>query len=86
MTLKVGDAIAKFPKLLHLVRGDVETPIAHPCPASSPQADRILFLNEGRLIALAVSSPAAVLVVNDADAREPAPDGARRIVLTSVNS
>jgi UDP-3-O-[3-hydroxymyristoyl] glucosamine N-acyltransferase len=86
MTLKVGDAIAKFPKLLRLVRGDAETPIAQPCSASSPQADCILFLNDRRLIAQAVSSPAAVLVINDADAREPALDGARQTVLQSPNA
>lgn len=86
MTLKVGDAIAKFPKLLRLVRGDAETPIAQPCPASSPQADCILFLNDRRLIAQAVSSPAAVLVVDDADAREPALDGAQQTVLQSPSA
>lgn len=86
MTLTVADAIAKFPKLLRLVRGDAATPIAQPCAASRPQAGRMLFLNERRLIARAVRSPATVLVVNDADVREPALDGARQTVLQSPNA
>lgn len=68
MTVKVSDIIEHFPTLLRLLRGDAGTEILRPCSPSAPAPGCILFLNQRRLIADAVASPASVLVIADADA------------------
>jgi UDP-3-O-[3-hydroxymyristoyl] glucosamine N-acyltransferase len=85
ISINVGDLVDAFPKLLSILRGGVETPIGLPCPATQPQAGCILFLHDRRLIAEAVSSPAAVLVVNNTDIGEPVLAGARQAVLQSLS-
>jgi UDP-3-O-[3-hydroxymyristoyl] glucosamine N-acyltransferase len=83
MTVRVSDIIENFPKLLRLLRGDAQTRVSRPCPPSVPEPGCILFLNEHRLIADAVSSPASVLVVSDADADDGALEGATQTLLRS---
>ena len=83
MTVKVSDIIEHFPKLVRLLRGDAGTEILRPCSPSAPQPGCILFLNERRLIAAAVGSPASVLVVADADAGDEALAGAPQTLLKS---
>lgn len=83
MTAKVSDIIENFPKLLRLVRGDPATEVSRPRSPSAPEAGCILFLNERRQIKDAVSSPATVLVVADADAGDGALEGAPQTILQS---
>jgi UDP-3-O-[3-hydroxymyristoyl] glucosamine N-acyltransferase len=83
MTVRVSDIIENFPKLLRLLRGDVETELSRPRPPSAPESGCILFLNERRLIGDAVSSAASVLVVSDADADDAALEGASQTLLQS---
>ncbi|MCK5363249.1 MAG: hypothetical protein KAR22_09785, partial [Gammaproteobacteria bacterium] len=83
MTLRVSDIIENFPKLLQLIRGDVQTEVSRPRPPSAPEAACILFLNDRRLIEDAVDSAASVLVVSDADADDAALEGASQTLLRS---
>jgi len=83
MTVRVSDIIEKFPNLLRVSRGDVQTEISRPRSPSSPEPGCILFLNERRLIGSAVASPASVLVVADAEADEPVLEGAPQALLLS---
>jgi UDP-3-O-[3-hydroxymyristoyl] glucosamine N-acyltransferase len=83
MTVRVSDIIENFPKLLRLLRGDAETEVSRPGPPSAPEPGCILFLNERQLIGDAVSSPASVLVVSDADTDDAALEGATQTLLQS---
>lgn len=83
MTVKVSDIIEHFPKLLRLIRGDADIAVSRPRPPSAPEDGCILFLNERRLIADAVRSPASVLVVADADAGDEALANAPQTLLES---
>ena len=83
MTLRVSEIIENFPKLLQLIRGDVQTEVSRPRPPSAPEAACILFLNDRRLIEDAVDSAASVLVVSDADADDAALEGASQTLLRS---
>lgn len=83
MTVRVSDIIDEFPELLRLLRGDTETELSRPCPPSAPESGCIVFLNERRLIDDAVSSPASVLVVRDADASEQVLESASQTLLQS---
>jgi UDP-3-O-[3-hydroxymyristoyl] glucosamine N-acyltransferase len=79
----VSDIIENFPKLLRLLRGEAETELSRPRPASAPEPGCILFLNERRLIEEAVHGPASVLVVSDADSDAEALRGASQTLLES---
>jgi UDP-3-O-[3-hydroxymyristoyl] glucosamine N-acyltransferase len=83
MTARVSDIIEKFPNLLRLFRGDAQAEVSRPRPPSAPEPGCVLFLNERRLIASAVASPASVLVIADADADEGALEGAPQTLLLS---
>jgi len=83
MTVRVSDIIENFPKLLRLLRGGAEIEVSRPRPPSAPEPGCILFLNERRLIEDAVSGPASVLVVSDADADDKALQGAPQTILAS---
>jgi UDP-3-O-[3-hydroxymyristoyl] glucosamine N-acyltransferase len=86
MTVKVAEMIANFPKLLSLVRGDAETTVTRPCPATSPEADSIVFVNEGKLIGAVVDGPASVIVVDDGDAEAPELTEAKQTILRSPSA
>ena len=85
MTVTVGDITGHFPKVVRLLRGDASTPVSRPRPPSAPEPGCILFLNHRRLIEGAVESPAAVLVVADADIDVEALAGSDQVILQSPN-
>ncbi|UCD68917.1 MAG: UDP-3-O-(3-hydroxymyristoyl)glucosamine N-acyltransferase [Betaproteobacteria bacterium] len=83
MTARVNDIIEQFPTLLQLRKGDAATEFSRPRSPSAPEAGCILFLNERRLIEDAVTSPASVLVVSDADVGHEALEHAPQTLLHS---
>lgn len=85
MTVKVSDITEHFPKLLQLLRGNPDTEVSRPRPPSAPETGCIMFLNDRRLIAEAVNSPASALVVADADATDAALANAPQTLLRSAS-
>ncbi len=85
MTVSVGEIIESFPKLLRVLRGDVQTEVSRPRPPSAPEPGCIVFLNQRRLIKDAVAGPASVIVVSDADGDDPALQSAPQTLLASPN-
>lgn len=83
MTVVLNDIIVRFPELLRPVRGDTAIQVARPCSPSAPAPGCMLFLNRRRLIEDAVTGPASVLVVADADADHQALRDADKVVLRS---
>jgi len=85
MTVRVSDIIERFPTLLRVLRGDAQTGVLRPRSPSAPEPGCIVFLNQRRLIEAAIGGPASVIVVSDADADDPALQGASQTLLASPN-
>jgi UDP-3-O-[3-hydroxymyristoyl] glucosamine N-acyltransferase len=85
MTVRVSEIIESFPKLLRVLSGDAQTEVLRPRSPSSPEPGCMVFLNQRRLIRDAVGGPASVIVVSDADADDPALQGAPQTLLASPN-
>lgn len=85
MTTTVSDIIERFPKLLHLKRGDPSIEVARPSAPSAPAAGCILFLKDRQLFSDAAKGPASTLVVAESDADDPALDDAPQTVLSTPN-
>lgn len=83
MTVTVSEIVERFPTLLRLLRGDGATECSRPRAPNAPQTGCILFLNQRRLIPDAVSGPASVLVVSDADVDHDALGAAPQTLLQS---